>query len=198
VIVSIPYEQTGRSRQKSRTRKALVAAARDLLERGITASVEQAAAAADVSRPTAYRYFKNQRELIVAANPEMALQSLLPQTPPSDPLARLDIVSERLMNLIMTKEVVLRAMLRISLEEDRETRDAPALRTGKRIVWVEDALAPLKRVIAPRRFHKLVLSIAAVLGIEVFVWLVDVAGVKREAAVRIQRASARDLLRAAL
>ena len=60
MCMSIPYELTGRSPQKARTRAALVAAARLLLARGVTPTVEQAAEAAVISRTTAYRYFPNQ------------------------------------------------------------------------------------------------------------------------------------------
>ena len=42
---SIPYESTGRTDQKARTRKLLVAATRQLLAKGTTPTVEQAAAA---------------------------------------------------------------------------------------------------------------------------------------------------------
>ena len=67
--MSIPYEATGRTRQKARTRDALVRAARDILGEGLSPTVEQAADAAGVARATAYRYFPNQRALLVAAYP---------------------------------------------------------------------------------------------------------------------------------
>src|SRR3954468_16910616 len=75
--VSTPYEATGRSAQKKRTRDALVAATRDLLADGVTPTVEDAAATASISRTTAYRYFPNQRALLVAAHPEVAAASML-------------------------------------------------------------------------------------------------------------------------
>ena len=68
--MSIPYEAVGRTRQKERTRDALVAAARELVAQGTTPTVEEAAAAASISRTTAYRYYPNQPALVVAAHPE--------------------------------------------------------------------------------------------------------------------------------
>ena len=62
--MSTPYEIGGRSAQKARTRDALVAAARDLVAAGVTPTVEDAAAAASISRSTAYRYFPNERALL--------------------------------------------------------------------------------------------------------------------------------------
>src|SRR5438105_11171359 len=86
------YEVGGRTRQKLRTRTALVDAARALLAEGMTPTVEAAAERASISRTTAYRYFPSQRALLVAAHPETAVESLLPEDPPADVAARLDIV----------------------------------------------------------------------------------------------------------
>ena len=68
--MSISYEQTGSPGSEARTRQALITAARDLLAQGATPTVEAAAAAASISRATAYRYFPNQHSLLVAAHPE--------------------------------------------------------------------------------------------------------------------------------
>ena len=88
--VSTAYEDSGRTLQKQRTRAALVAAARDLLARdGSAPTVEQAAAAASISRTTAYRYFPSQRSLLVAAHPETGTTSLLPADAGDDPEKRL-------------------------------------------------------------------------------------------------------------
>src|ERR1700682_500697 len=150
--MSIPYDQTGRSSQKSRTRRALVDAARELLTRGITPTVEEVASAAAGARPTACRYCPNQRELLGAAHPELTMKSLLPDSPPSDPLKRLDLVSKELVRLLLEHELALRAMLRISLEGERGENKSLALRTGRRIEWVKDALSPLKTVLTPKRY----------------------------------------------
>src|SRR5260221_11313540 len=88
--MSVPYESTGRRAQKTRTRTrtALVDAARALLAAGAAPTVEAAAAAAGISRTTAYRYFPNQRALVGAAHPEIDQASLLPADAPKDPAAR--------------------------------------------------------------------------------------------------------------
>ncbi len=55
MVMSTAYEMSGRTQQKHRTRGALVAAAGELLARGVTPTVEQTAEAAGISRTTAYR-----------------------------------------------------------------------------------------------------------------------------------------------
>src|SRR5437763_6511732 len=93
--MSIPYEATGRVRQKELTRNALISVARDLVTEGGTPTVEEAAETARISRTTAYRYFPNQRALLVAAHPETQATSLLPPDPPQDPAGRLEAVIDR-------------------------------------------------------------------------------------------------------
>jgi AcrR family transcriptional regulator len=196
--MSIPYEQTGRTRQKARTRNALVAAARQLMSSGTTPTVEQAADAADIARATAYRYFPNQRALLVATYPEIAAPSLLHGPGPTDPLERLDAVAESITRQIVEHEPELRAMLHLSLAPDPPERGELPLRQGRRIAWVADALAPLRGELPPRELDLLVKSIAAVLGVEVLVWYTDIAGLTRPQAVKLMRRSARALLQAAL
>src|ERR687893_551881 len=113
--VGVPYEQSGRRNQKARTREALVAAARELLATGITPTVEEAAASAAISRTTAYRYFPNQRALVVAAHPEIDRSSLLPDDPPDDPEERLALVVAETTRIVLDWEGQLRAPLGLSL-----------------------------------------------------------------------------------
>jgi AcrR family transcriptional regulator len=196
--MAIPYEASGRTRQKARTRNALVEAGRELLAGGTTPTVEQAADAADVARATAYRYFPNQRALLLATYPGLDEPSLL-EAPEelTDPVARLDEVARSLTRQIVEHESELRAMLRISLEPGPARADLP-LRKGRRIIWVADALEPLRQEMPKREFERLVHAVAAGLGIEVLVWLTDVAGLTRDAAADVMCWSATAMLRAAL
>src|SRR5690242_18637912 len=96
----VPYEANGRSRQKQRTKAALVAAARELVGEGVSPTVEDAAARAGISRTTAYRYFPSQRALLGEAHPETLATSLLPDDPPDDPAERLRLVMRAHMRLL--------------------------------------------------------------------------------------------------
>jgi len=193
-----PYELTGRTHQKARTRAAMLAAARELLAEGVTLTVEQAAERAAISRTTAYRYFPNQRALLIASYPELEAPSLLGTDAPADPAARLELVTESIARQVLEYEPELRAMLRLSLESPPPNQDALPLRQGRAIGWIEDALAPLGERMSESELRRLVLAIRATLGIEAFVWLTDIGGLSREEAVEIMRSSARTLVRSAI
>lgn len=196
--MSIPYEETGRRHQKARTRAALVAAARALLAEGVTPTVEEAAAAATISRATAYRYFPDQHALLLAAHPEIETESLLGAEAPSDPEQRLDRVVVALTEIFLGAEQSYRAMLRLSLANDAGDRGELTLRTGRRYLWIRDALEPVRGRLEAGRFERLVHGISVAVGIEALVTLVDLARLPREGAVEVMRWSARALLRAAL
>ncbi len=193
-VMSTPYETGGRSAQKARTRHALVAAARDLVAAGVTPTVEDAAAAASISRTTAYRYFPNKRALLVAAHPEIAAPSMLPADPPQDPAARLDAVVANFTAMILDTEAQQRTMLRLSLEAGAAEPDALPLRQGRAIAWIAEALDGLRADLTDQQFRQLVLSIRATIGIEAIVWLTDVAGLPRNDAAALTRWSAQALL----
>jgi AcrR family transcriptional regulator len=196
--MSISYEKTGRRAQKARTRAALVDAARRLLAEGVTPTVEAAASAASISRATAYRYFPNAEQLLVAAHPEVEARSLLGDDPPQDPEARIDLVVSGLARIFLGAERSYRGMLRLSLTDDTGDRGELALRRGRRHLWIEDALEPVRHRLSAREFRRLVHAISVVAGIEALVTLVDLAGLSKKRAVEVMRWSARNLLRAAL
>ncbi len=194
----VPYEGTGRTGQKARTREALVASARRLLATGVTPTVEQAAIAASIARATAYRYFPNQHALLSATFPELTAPSLLGESPPTDPRARLEIVVEAIIGQAVRHEAALRNLLRLSLEPDPAKRADLPLRTGRRIIWIADALAPLRDELLSQELERLVVAIAVAVGIDALIWLTDVANLSREQAADVMRWSARSLLQAAL
>jgi AcrR family transcriptional regulator len=195
MVMGVPYESTGRRQQKARTRAALVAATRTLLAAGRTPTVDEAAASAGISRTTAYRYFPNQRSLLVAAHPEIQERSLLPADPPDDPAARLDLVLHEFTRLTVEWEPQLRTSLRLSLEPHA---GRTPLRQGRAIDWIEDALAPLRHTHPALDVHRLAVAIRSATGIESLGWLTDIAGLSRAEATAILCWSARALLAAAL
>jgi len=197
-VMALEYELSGRIAQKRRTREALVAAARQLVAEGLTPTVEAAARAAAISRTTAYRYFPSQRALLAAAHPETAAESLLPECPPDDVAARLDLVVAAFTRMIVDTEAQQRTMLRLSLEAEAPERSDLPLRQGRAIKWIEEALGPLRPQLSASRVRRLAIAIRSATGIEALVWLTDIAGLSRDDATDLMRWSARALLDAAL
>ena len=195
--MSVPYEANGRAGQKGRTRSSLISAARALIAQGMTPTVEAAAAAALISRTTAYRYFSSQRALLIAAHPEIETTSMLPPNPPQNPESRLDAVLHEFHRMILETELQQRTALRLSLEPGPQRGDHP-LRQGRAVGWIGEALSPLQTLLPEEDLTRLVFAIRSATGIEALVWLTDVAGLSREEATVLMRGSAQALLRSAL
>lgn len=194
-LVSTSYADTGRTSQKRRTRQALVEAARSLVAEGAPPTVEAAAARAGVARTTAYRYFRNQAELLVAAHPETAAVSLLPQDAPPDAAARLDLVLHAFIQLVLDTEPQQRAMLHMSLGSG--TPELP-LRQGRAISWIGEALEPATGPLGAAAVKRLTLAIRSATGVEALAWLTDVAGLDRDDAAELMRWAGGAMLRQAL
>jgi len=180
--VSTDYLESGRTRQKQRTRDQLIAAARELITAGDTPRVEEVAEAAGISRPTAYRYFASQAELLAAAFPETAAASVLPDPPPAALDERVAVVAGFVIGRVQETEPQQRAMLRLSLGE--VPHELP-LRQGRAIPWFVEALAPiaesigeLKKVEWPGKhqlFSATVVVIIAVAVVGAYLWIADLA-----------------------
>jgi AcrR family transcriptional regulator len=89
----------------------------------LTPTVEEAAAGASISRTTAYRYFPNQRALLLAAHPEIDAPSLLSEGAPEDGEERFELVVEALTRLLLETELQQRTTLRLSLEPGAGERE---------------------------------------------------------------------------
>ena len=196
--MSTAYELEGRTAQKQRTRAALVDAARAQVAQGLSPTVEDAAAAASISRATAYRYFPNQGALLAAAHPETTQRSMLPADAPDDPAARLDLVLQAFMAVIVETEAQQRTMLRLSLEADLTGPANLPLRQGRAIAWFHEALAPLQGQVDDATLRQLALAIRSATGIEALVWLTDIGGLSRSDAVDLMCWSAQSMLAATL
>jgi hypothetical protein len=134
---------------------------------------------------------------LAAAIALTAAPSLLPADPPADPEARLALVVDAFLEVILRTEAQQRTMLRFALDPEGDPTELP-LRQGRAITWLTEALEPLRPQLGDHRLHQLVLAIRATTGIEALVWLVDVAGLTSEAAAQLMSWSALALYRAAL
>jgi AcrR family transcriptional regulator len=203
------WEEEGRINQKRRTRAAVLEAAKHLLREGQMPSVAEAADAARVSRATAYRYFPTQEYLLSEAALESArtdINHLLERSAPSaDPAVRLDTLIQALQQVTLEQEAAFRTLLQLSLEahatggRKREATE-DRLRGGRRIGWIEEALAPLGNPFEkePATFRRVVAALSLCMGIESLIVLQDVCGLEAKEAVEVSRWAAQALLQAGL
>ena len=195
-----------RSRQKRRTRRAILAAAVELMRQGETPTANSVAEVAEVSRRTVYLYFPTQEQLLT----EAALVGVRAEVERAVELADSDDVGARLDTLVaaslrscIESEVLLRTMIRLTIEHRLDEarggppRQAP-LRGGRRIEMIEQALEPVRERLTEAQFDRLVSALALVVGIEALLVLRDIRGLDHAAMEEVSRWAARALLRASL
>jgi hypothetical protein len=86
----------------------------------------------------------------------------------------------------------------LSLDPHETHREKLFLRQGRVIIWLKDALEPLRGRLSEQAVERLVYAIRAAAGIEALVWLCDIAGLSRDEAKDLMMWSARALLQSAL
>jgi AcrR family transcriptional regulator len=188
-------KSSGRERQKSRTRRALVSAAADLVRDGVEPTIAEAAEAAEISRATAYRYFPTQELLLaevalVAGGGPLVSDDGAEGLPVPEAVARL---VRRVAEWAYANEQHLRILLRLSLDPATGVR-----RPGHRVGWIENALAPVRDEIDRKTYEKLSAALTLLVGIDPVVVMTDIAGVSRARALEALEWSARALVESAL
>jgi AcrR family transcriptional regulator len=199
-----------RVQQKGRTRRALLAAAVELVTSGAQPTVAEVADAAEVSRRTAYRYFPTQEQMLVEAALEGVRGIMAEAIEGSDGArpdiedveARLDRAVRALQQSAVANEQLLRTMIRLTVSAPppaSSPETPPVRRRGyRRIDWIALALAPVKQKLGKRRYERLVSALAMCMGIEALIVLRDLRGLRESEAEEVSRWAARALLRASL
>lgn len=179
---------TGRTSQKARTRQALLAAARRVMERGEPVTVVAAAGEAGISKATAYRYFPTSETLIL----EAALDAKV--ATPEEIVGEAQDVRERVLR-------VQRYLFKLTRDSERQFRlylsqalqtsvtdggqASREIRGGRRLPMYEHALAPVRASMPRKDFEFLILSLSAASGMESYLALKDVCRVDDAMADRI-------------
>ena len=191
--------QPGRAAQRRRTRRAIVEATSRLLAAGGNPSVNDIAAAADVSRRTIYTYFPTLDQLLLDAtvgamniNVEAAIDAVGEPDARARIAALIAVVSDG-----MADSLPLGRKL-IKLTVDTPPADGGPRRGYRRIAWIEQALEPIRPRLGPDRFEQLVSVLAVVIGWEAFVVLFDVRGLSADQARETLTGAALTLVDAAL
>jgi len=195
-------DETGRYRQRRRTRAAIVNATADLLSAGQTPSVADIAEAADVSRRTVYLYFPTLEQLLVDAT-----LGLLSQQAVDDAIDAADLggsVDSRVEAMVKTLGQMSEETLPLGRALIRLTIDAPSPEPGtprrgfRRIGWIEKAVAPLRDQLSKAEFERLVSGLAMVIGWEALVVLQDLRGLPPDEQQAVSLWAARALIQATL
>jgi AcrR family transcriptional regulator len=196
--------EAGRAAQRRRTRKAIVAAAAELLGQGRTPSVNEVAEAAEVSRRTVYMYFPTLEQLLVDAallavtrdTVDAALDALQDD---DDVERRVETMARAVHRLFAETEQQGRTLLRLTVEGGGAGRppDQP-VRGYRRVEWIERALAPLHGRLDAARFERLVSGLAMVIGWEALIVERDIRALPLDEAEAISVWAARALVRATM
>jgi len=192
--------ESGRWKQRRRTRKELLAAAARLVKRGGTPTLEQVADEAMVSRATAYRYFPNVEALLIevpldVGTPDPA--TLFAGDSSTDPAARVERVDQALHDFIAENEAALRLMLAHALERKARGDGAMPVRQDRRTPLIAAALAPARDRFAPARLKTLTAALALIVGTEAMVVFRDVLQLDEGEARKVRRWAIRALVEAA-
>jgi AcrR family transcriptional regulator len=195
--------ETGRVRQRRRTRAAIVAATAELLRAGVTPSVGEIADAADVSRRTVYAYFPTLEQLLLDAT-----LGLLSQTSVDEAIDAADVggaPEERVAAMIRAFSDISaetlplgRSLIRLTVDAPRAEGDRTPVRGYRRIGWIERALEPLRTELEPPAFERLVSALAMVVGWEALIVLQDLRGLGPDEELDVTLWAATTLIRAAL
>lgn len=171
-----------RQAQKTRTRKALLAAARSLLSEKATLTIPAVAEAAGISRATAYRYFSDSSVLAAEAGLDVSTKSYEDIVRDcTDTQERVRQVALFFLDQAIEHEAEFRMFLSRWLESWRLQGGAPT-RGGRRVAMFRTALEGERERIGDPAFERLVHELTVATGTEAMIALLDVAGTDRETA----------------
>lgn len=191
----------GREKQRLRTRRALVQAAKELFADDVVPTVAAAAEAADISRATAYRYFPTQANLLRAVM-ELDVQAVLDSIDAvGDDLGRrLNALLEADYEMRRKNETQLRAWVQLSAAQHAQIggRRTDPIPRGGRITAIEKAMQPLPSDLSRDRARRLRVALSLLVGTESFLVLKDLWQLEGDEAKGIIRWAARALLSEAL
>jgi len=192
---------TGRTNQKTRTRKAILDACRELARSGAEITMPQVARLALVSEATAYRYFPDLVSLLQEALDGVwpdAAQALAPVAGSADPAERVAFACEYLLRGVQAYQGSVRAMISHTIVAPARA----AARPGIRFNLIDYALAPFERADGPAflplaAMADLKQDLAVVISAEALFVLTDLCGLSPDDAIASAVRTATTLTKAA-
>ncbi|HET7104730.1 MAG TPA: TetR/AcrR family transcriptional regulator [Terracidiphilus sp.] len=169
--------EPGRAAQRSRTRRAIVEAAMRLMAAGETPSMQEIAAAAEVSRRTLYMYFPTLEQLLVDATlgalTRDTVDPVVAGAAPGNPVERVEQLS-RAVNRHFAETIHLgRALIRLTVEGKTPAAGGPR-RGYRRLEWIRQALEPARQQLGTAGFERLTAALCVLVGWEPMIVLKDI------------------------
>ena len=192
-----------RANQRYRTRKDLIDAAGRLMKNGHKPSLEEVAAAARVSRATAYRYFPNVEALLAEAPLDAGApdwDALFAGDGSTDPEERVDRAEAAMHRLVYDNEAAIRLMLSATLARaaGESADETVPYRQNRRTPLIDAALAPARTRFKKASYGRLRAALAMIFGSESMVVFRDVLRLDETVARDVKSWAVRALVRAAL
>ena len=182
---------------RARTRKLMLATARQMMQEGASPSVSEVAEVAEVSRSTAYRYFPTKEAMVRAVVGETLGPILEWSSDLKDPEARVSDLIRYSFPRIVRNEATFKAALRTELESQSTARsevgDAPL--RGHRMELIGRALEGVGPSMEKDRLEQ---ALAALFGVEALTVLRDICGLDGAHAEEVVAWAAETLTRATL
>lgn len=187
---------------RGRTYRLLLAQAMELAADGRLVTVAEVAAAAGVSRATAYRYFPSRSRLISAIVGESLGPVRRFESSAVDGRERVQDLFTKTFPRFRQFEPHMRAALQLSLEHWALERSGSITeepyRRGHRVAILTRIAAPLKSRMPESEFRRLLRALSMIFGIEPYVVLKDIWGCSDREVQAIARWMADALIDAAL
>jgi AcrR family transcriptional regulator len=190
----------GRTNQKTRTRKAIVEACRELIRAGREVTMPEVARSALVSDATAYRYFPDLASLLSEATVGLwasPAHVMAPVAQSSDPIERVAFATEVLLRGVLAYQGGVRAMISATIIRPETAASRPGIRFG----LIDHALAPLDDTLGavdPDALAQLKRDLAVVVSAEALFSLTDLCGLTPNDAIASAVRTATTLTEAAV
>jgi AcrR family transcriptional regulator len=191
-------QETGRLAQRRRTRRAILDATVELLRSGAEPSVNEIAAAADVSRRTVYLYYPTLDQLVLDATLgtlNTDVDAALRAQVSDDPHQRLDTLVTELFTTMESSLPLGRKLIKLTV--DVPTPAGQPRRGHRRVGWIEWAVEPCRSGMSRQAHADLISALTLVIGWEAFIALLDVRGLTPTRAKTVTRQTAHAILDAA-
>ncbi len=172
---------TSRTKQKERTRKALLEAARELLAEGRAPTVAASAGRALISEATAYRYYTSARSLLqdaLAVN-WPGLEKVLADLRALPTVGeRARFAAEAMARTIIQNEAQVRALIALSYStrNSDEIHSAGELRPAFRLGLIDAVLERIPRRLGKKRRRDVQLALSVIISAEAVLSLKDSGG----------------------